>query len=292
MILCADDYGISPGVSRGIRELIEAGRLSATGCMVGFSDLEEDMRQLRAYREQIDIGLHVVLTDHAPLSAPEREAGLRVDGGRLPSFGLLARRAYRGQLGRRALFRELAAQVERFVALMGFAPAFIDGHQHVQQLPGVRSALAEVIRGDRRLRDVYVRVGSRPLLSPATALANPSWSTFFGSHGIALPSAGARRVFRAAGIATNRYLLGYYPPEKGIAFSDVFTWYMRQRPSSDDIFFCHPGCVDPVLGTRDSMTDEREEVLAFLGSDEFDRCLEGSETAINRFGGIAGFGAG
>ena len=32
--LCADDYGISPGVNRAIRNLIERGRLNATSVMV------------------------------------------------------------------------------------------------------------------------------------------------------------------------------------------------------------------------------------------------------------------
>ena len=32
--LCADDYGISPGVNRAIRDLIENGRLNATSVMV------------------------------------------------------------------------------------------------------------------------------------------------------------------------------------------------------------------------------------------------------------------
>ena len=32
--LCADDYGISPGVNRAIRDLIEKGRLNATSAMV------------------------------------------------------------------------------------------------------------------------------------------------------------------------------------------------------------------------------------------------------------------
>ena len=32
--LCADDYGISPGVNRAIRDLIERGRLNATSVMV------------------------------------------------------------------------------------------------------------------------------------------------------------------------------------------------------------------------------------------------------------------
>ncbi len=33
VVLCADDYGLAPGVSAGIRELLDAGRLSATGAM-------------------------------------------------------------------------------------------------------------------------------------------------------------------------------------------------------------------------------------------------------------------
>ena len=33
--LCADDYGIAPGVGAAIRDLAERGRLLATGCMVG-----------------------------------------------------------------------------------------------------------------------------------------------------------------------------------------------------------------------------------------------------------------
>ena len=32
--LCADDYGLSPGVNRAIRELIGRGRLNATSVMV------------------------------------------------------------------------------------------------------------------------------------------------------------------------------------------------------------------------------------------------------------------
>ena len=32
--LCADDYGLSPGVNRAIRDLIARGRLNATSVMV------------------------------------------------------------------------------------------------------------------------------------------------------------------------------------------------------------------------------------------------------------------
>ena len=34
MVLCADDYGLTPGISAGIRELLSMGRVSATSCLV------------------------------------------------------------------------------------------------------------------------------------------------------------------------------------------------------------------------------------------------------------------
>ena len=34
IVLCADDYGISPGVNAAIRELVARGRLNATSAMV------------------------------------------------------------------------------------------------------------------------------------------------------------------------------------------------------------------------------------------------------------------
>ena len=40
--LCADDYGIAPGVNGAIRELIARQRLNATSVMVAAAHLGED----------------------------------------------------------------------------------------------------------------------------------------------------------------------------------------------------------------------------------------------------------
>ena len=52
---------------------------------------------------------------------------------------------------------EIAAQWQRFVTVMGRAPDFIDGHQHVHILPQVRHALIEYLAAQRNL-ECYVRV--------------------------------------------------------------------------------------------------------------------------------------
>src|SRR6201996_946824 len=64
--LCADDYSISPGVNRAIRELIERGRLNATSVMVVTSAIGRDevarLQEAAAKSPRCAIGLHVTLT--------------------------------------------------------------------------------------------------------------------------------------------------------------------------------------------------------------------------------------
>src|SRR5215212_8761971 len=64
--LCADDYGLSPGVNRAIRDLIERGRLNATSAMVvgpalGRGEVKA-LKDAAANSARCAIGLHVTLT--------------------------------------------------------------------------------------------------------------------------------------------------------------------------------------------------------------------------------------
>src|SRR5262249_22072492 len=68
--LCADDYGISPGVSAGLHDLIARERINATSVMVVTSHFNSDeaaaLETLNAGKKRAAIGLHVTLT--APFS--------------------------------------------------------------------------------------------------------------------------------------------------------------------------------------------------------------------------------
>ncbi len=68
--LCADDYGISPGVNRAIRELIERGRLNATSVMtVGPAIGRDEVQSLQAAAAKSS---HCAIGLHATLTAPFR----------------------------------------------------------------------------------------------------------------------------------------------------------------------------------------------------------------------------
>src|SRR3978361_2163930 len=91
--LCADDYGLSPGVNRAIRDLIERGRLNATSVMVVGPAIGRDeistLRTAATNSPRCSIGLHVTLT------APFRPLTMHfqpLDGGMFFDFAKLLRK--------------------------------------------------------------------------------------------------------------------------------------------------------------------------------------------------------
>ena len=68
--LCADDYGIAPGVNAAIRELIERGRLNAASVMTAAPHLDTKeaaaLERLNAGNKRAALGLHVTLTGAVP----------------------------------------------------------------------------------------------------------------------------------------------------------------------------------------------------------------------------------
>ena len=72
--LCADDYGLSESVNRGIRDLIGRGRLNATSVMMVGPAIGRDevaaLSSVAADSPRCAIGLHATLT--APFRPPRR----------------------------------------------------------------------------------------------------------------------------------------------------------------------------------------------------------------------------
>lgn len=135
LIVNADDFGLTPGVSAGILAAHRHGIVTST-TMLATADV--DRESLAAARDSaLGIGLHVNLTLGRPLT---RGRSL-VDGeGR---FVRDARRAA-ARADARDVRAEVEAQVERFQKLLGRAPTHLDTHHHVGLYPPVREVVLDV----------------------------------------------------------------------------------------------------------------------------------------------------
>ena len=153
-ILCADDYGFSPGISSAIRDLIDRGRLSATSCMTMSPFWPDHASWLKPYADQVDVGLHLTLTDQRPLGPMPRTA----PGDRFPPLRMLMRKALTRQLDQGEIDSELNRQLDAFERAFGRVPSHIDGHQHIHQLPVVRQAVikavTESVKGAENLLEI------------------------------------------------------------------------------------------------------------------------------------------
>src|ERR687897_2242567 len=143
VVLCADDFGLADGVSRGIVELAAMGRLSATGAMTNMPGWRR-AADLTPLKGRIGIGLHLNLTTGSPLGPMPN---LAPSGGFPPLKELLPKALRRGLNGDE-IAGEIGRQLDAFEEAHGEPPSFIDGHQHVHVLPAIRGALFRVL-GER-----------------------------------------------------------------------------------------------------------------------------------------------
>jgi chitin disaccharide deacetylase len=262
--LCADDYGISPGVNRAIRDLIERGRLNATSVMVVGPSVGRDeisaLQGVAARSPRCAIGLHATLT------APFRPLTMHFKplfGGMFPGLSKLLRAGLLRRLDPEIIRAELVVQLAAFTELFGRAPDFVDGHQHVQLFPQVRDAFLSAVK--QAAPHAWVRQGGRyqPLLM---RLGEPKALV------LDLLSAQFRRRASRAGIAYNPGFAGAYKFSKRPDFAGLMQQFLEGLPDGG-LIMCHPGFVDETLVSLDPLTDQREREHAFLGGEAFPRLL-------------------
>lgn len=259
--LCADDYGISPGVNRAICDLIRARRLNATSVMVvgpaiGRSDVAA-LKEALTSNPGCAVGLHVTLTaPFHPLTMYFRP----LNGGLFLPLGAMLRASLLRQLDSEMLHGEIAAQLAQFADLFGKAPDYVDGHQHVQLFPQVREAFVDAVKSAAPL--AWVRQCGRA----RSALTNPKALL------LDMLSAKFRRLCTRANIAFNPGFAGAYDFTKASDFAALMEGFLKSVPDGG-LVMCHPGFVDEVLVSLDPLTDQREREYEFLSGDEFPKLL-------------------
>ncbi len=258
----ADDYGLSPGVSGAIRELIGCGRLTGTGCMTLFPEWREQSQLLRRLHPEprADIGLHLTLTDFAPLSRPGADK-------KLPSLPRLLSASFLHQLDQEMINVELDAQLERFVDGMGRLPDFIDGHQHVHFLPVVRRWLEARI--DRLRHD-----GALPWLRGAPSIRLAACSGIKAKIAfVETVATGFDRRMMAAGFPIRGPLTGFYNWNRPGDFSRVIDQLQSGLPQNA-VLMCHPGWIDNTLVDRDKMIQARPAEFEALKGNAWNRLAD------------------
>lgn len=248
LIVNADDFGFSEGVTAGIIQAMRQGIVTSTSVFANAPDAESGVRRLTVIGCR-SIGIHLNLTSGRPLG-PLSASLVAPDGSfcgatRIWSLGML------GRLPVSVVEAELRRQIEAIKGL-GIAVSHLNGHHHIHVLPQIVPIVAALAR-EYRVPAVRLPRATGP---GGFGLVRLKWRL------ISRCAARARGVFAKAGL---------YMPDHFVA------WYARGHRTRAELMAAldslaagvtelavHPGLRDDTLAAVDSYVEQRPLELAAL----------------------------
>jgi len=256
--LCADDYAMTAGVSRGIEQLAQLRKISATSAMVTTAHWAADAARIRELRGHIAIGLHLNLTLGAPLNSSRPTLA---PSGSFLELQPLIKAALTRKIAHGDALDEVRRQLDVFETALGFPPDHIDGHQHVHVLPVIRRALLDEVAGRYRERPPLLRDPGEGLVSIATT--SPARGKALVVKALA---SGFAAAARRRGLTVNTSFAGFSGFDTSRPFESEIVAALDRRSdaSAFKIVMCHPGFADDELGRIDPVVQRREQELDAL----------------------------
>jgi chitin disaccharide deacetylase len=246
LIIHADDFGLTPAVTRGILEAHAAGIVTSTSVMVGTPGWE-DAAAVLPQIPSLDVGLHLNLLVGSPVTDARTIRNPRT--GRFLPLSSLVARALAGRIDADEVRAECAAQLRHIQATSAQARVtHVDSHRHTHILPGVWEAVQALAKAEGIHMRVpseswrVARTGNLAAQLHRTAVSMSAWR----------PT--AVRTVHFTGLT----LSGGDDFEAGI---------LRTLDGLDPgvtELMVHPGHIDPPLATVDGYTWQRERELTAL----------------------------
>jgi len=258
LIINADGYGFTAGITRGIEESIAHGVVTSISVNSNFEavwPLEDFIRQ----HPHISVGVHLNPIVGRPIAEPRDVPTLVTRGGEF-HFEEFTPRLQRGQIDLAELAYELALQIERVQRLVPTV-THLDSHENRHLWPRYFSIFVELARTHGIPR---MRTHARQLF---TGYPHPGLTTsaFYFTHPKRVLTHGVARFLmrraRRSGMRMCDRLLttrGWKSRDSG-SLLDAWLRVARGCPPGRNEIFCHPGYVDDDLRLWDRVILERRE---------------------------------
>jgi len=273
LIVNADDLGWTHGVNRGIAEahrngIVTSASLIANGCAF------EAGVQTASESPRLGVGVHLNLSDGKPVAPAEEVKSLLDENGDFSGgpetllFRLTAK-----SLETREVETEWNAQIEK-VRAAGIRPTHLDGHKHVQMLPGL-FAVALRLAKKHGIEAVRVAHEASSLRAALTSGGEPTGVTLkqgVQARGLKLLARNAREMTQRAGIGAADYFCGI--AQTGVLTKKGVQQLLASLPEGTTELMCHPGYADADLkksATR--LQKSRETELEILTDDDIRKSI-------------------
>lgn len=265
LIVNADDLGWTEGVNRGIAEAHRRGLVTSTSLLANGRAFDSALAVARE-NPNLGVGVHLNLSDGTPTARAELVRGLLNETGLLeggPESQLL--RIAGRSLPVEEVEHEWDAQIQK-VRDAGIQPTHLDGHKHVQMLPGLFEVALRLAKKHkiRAIRVAHEESTLRTLLaSGKEQKSGVVWKQGVQARGLKLLARDAREMAGHAGLVTTDYFCGI--AQTGALTREGVEHLLGALPEGTTELMCHPGYSDEELrGTPTRLQESRQEELHIL----------------------------
>ncbi len=287
LIVNADDLGWTQGVNRGIAEAHRNGIVTSTSLLANGCAFEEGV-QSALQSPRLGVGVHLNLSDGKPL-APARQVKSLLDENGNFSGGpeTLLFRLTAKSLDAREVELEWNAQIEK-VRAAGIRPTHLDGHKHVQMLPGLFAVALRLAKkhGIEAVRVSHEASSLRAALNSGGELAGLMLKQGVQARGLKLLARDARKMAERAGIAAADYFCGI--AQTGVLTKKGIQQMLASLPEGTTELMCHPGYADAELeksATR--LQKSRQTELEILTDKEIRKSIAALGIRLINYGEIS-----
>jgi chitin disaccharide deacetylase len=272
LIVNADDYGHTPGVSAGIRDSHLHGIVTSTTAMMNMPGVEAALHKALQDCPRMGLGVHLVLTTGAPVSPVSQVPSLISGGDRFaPASALIPRLS---ALDPKEVQAEWRAQVDKFFSITGRTPDHLDSHHHVSfvssDLFRIMLELAQTYTCAIRFPNGEAAVDMMCDFPPETARA------CLEAH---LHLVDQYRPRRPDHLITSFY-------GEGATCSGLVD-LLENLPNGTTEIMCHPGYADEGLMNSSDYQQQRESELSILTDHEVMECVKEKNIELINFGDLS-----
>ena len=273
LIVNADDLGWTPGVNRGIAEahrngIVTSASLLANGC--AFEDGVQATREL----PRLGIGVHLNLSDGKSIAPVKQVRTLLNDRGEFsggPEALLL--RLTAKSLNLAEVETEWSAQIEK-VRGAGIRATHLDGHKHVQMLPGLFGIAVRLAKkyGIAAVRVSHESSKLRAALSEDGSSTSITVKQGVQARALKFLARDAHEMAERSGIWTADFFCGI--AQTGVMTKKGVLQLLRTLPDGTTELMCHPGYADAQLkNTATRLQESRQTELQILMDNEIRKSI-------------------
>ena len=276
LIVSADDFGLTRSTNEGIVLGWKEGIVTNINLIPSGSAVDDALGFLK-YNKVPEIGVHLALTETAPLTNPRLIRSLNEKNGRFPASHVkFLNRFLSGKIDTEHIKIELRSQMDK-AAQSGSRITNISSHEHIHMVPVIFKIFIEIAK---EYKVPYIRMLRRERVIPP-----PGVKKLYRLAVVSFLEGIIKRMLRKSGLHAADNFLGFL--DSGVLSEDILVNMVKNLKEGVTELVAHPGFLGPEILDNYRFHINCEEELYALTSPKVKRLIEQSGIKLVRYGDLA-----